>query len=43
LTVAQLIAEADTIQRKATESGQYRAAISALKEKAVLSGLRVGR
>jgi phage terminase small subunit len=43
VTIESLIQEADQIQRKAVEDGQYAAAISALTAKAKLAGLWVER
>ena len=43
VTVESLIGEAEEVRVKALESGQFNAAIQAIKEKGVLSGRRIER
>jgi len=43
VSVATLLDEAEEVRKKAVEAGQFSAAISAIKEKGVLSGHRVER
>jgi phage terminase small subunit len=43
VTTASLIAEAEEAREEAMKSGQYSAAVSAIREKGVLSGRRLER
>lgn len=43
VTVESLLLEAEEVRAKALEAGQFSAAISAIKEKGVLSGKRIER
>jgi phage terminase small subunit len=43
VTTASLIAEAEEARKEAMKSGQYSAAVSAIREKGVLSGRRLER
>ncbi|WP_051357298.1 terminase small subunit [Azorhizobium doebereinerae] len=41
VTVASLIAEAEEVRQRALDAGQFAPAIAAIKEKGILSGMRI--